>query len=68
MKLSDMTPGQLFDLFVAHGVTTAEIAEMSGKDIQRHIGEMRAAEPDDDPITDAEIADAIRRYAADIYI
>jgi len=58
-----MTGAELFDLFAAHGVTTAEIAAMDVDTVTRHVAEMRQDEPDDLPLTNVEIARAILDYA-----
>jgi hypothetical protein len=56
---------ELFNMFVHAGVSTSEIAAMDSGMLTQQIAEMRSAEPDDLPYTDAEIADAILRYASE---
>ena len=58
-----MTNEELFDRFVAHGVTTAEIAPMDPADLTRQIAQMRGDEPDSLHMTSAEIAARILHYA-----
>jgi len=58
-----MTGEQLFNLFVEHSTTAAEVARMSVKAVEQHVREMRASEPDDIPMSDREIARAILDYA-----
>ena len=58
-----MSKNELFDRFTAHGTTTAEVAAMGLETVTRQIGEMRRDEPDDLPLTDAEIARAVLDYA-----
>ena len=58
-----MTGEELFNLFVEHSTTTAEIARMNVKTVEQHIREMRASEPDDILMSDREIARAILDYA-----
>lgn len=59
-----MTTGaNLFDLFVAHGVTTAEIAAMDVDMMTLHVGQMRQSEPDELRLTSEEIARLILAYA-----
>ncbi|HUX78055.1 MAG TPA: hypothetical protein VMY40_15590 [Anaerolineae bacterium] len=55
----------LFDQFVAHGVTRAEIARMDLKTLTQHIHEMRTAgaDVDDLALTDEEIARQILEFA-----
>jgi len=64
-KVPDLaTCEDLFDLFVAHGVTIGEIAAMvilGIERIERQIHELRVG-PDDLPYTDREIAEGIMRY------
>lgn len=62
-KVKGQTSSDLFDLFVGHSTTVAEIAAMDENDIERQIHEMRQDEPDDLELTDAEIADGIYRFA-----
>ncbi len=56
-------PSELFDRFVEKSVTAAEIAAMDVAVLTRQIAEMRADEPDDIDMTDAEIAKAILSVA-----
>jgi len=58
-----MTGEQLFDLFVEHSTTTAEVARMSVRAVERQVQEERASEPDDIPMSGREIAQAILDYA-----
>lgn len=59
-----MTTGaELFDIFVAHGVTTAEIAAMDADIMTLHVKQMRQDEPDDLPLTNEEIARLVLDYA-----
>jgi len=58
-----MTGEQLFDLFVERSRTPAEVARMSVRAVERQVREMRASEPDDIPMSDREIAQAILDYA-----
>ena len=58
-----MNAEQLFDLFVAPGITTTDIAQMDVNTVTQHVAEMRRDEPDDIPMTDWEIAQAILDYA-----
>ena len=58
-----MNAEQLFDLFVAHGITTTEITQMDINTVTQHIAELRRDESDDIPMTDWEIAQAILDYA-----
>ena len=52
----------LFDLFVAPGVTAAEIAQMDIETVTQQVGELR--EPGvAENMSDAEIADAILEFA-----
>ena len=55
--------GELFDVFVAHGVTREEIASMDLETVTQHVREMRTADPDLLALTDEEIARAILKYA-----
>jgi hypothetical protein len=62
-----MNAEQLFDLFVEHSITAQEIAAMNLTDIERGVHELRQAQPQPDnlPLSDAEIARAIYTYATD---
>ena len=55
---------ELYDLFVAPGITYEEVADMSNETIRQQVHELRQDDPDDDiDLTDEEIADAVRRHA-----
>jgi len=58
-----MDTAELFDRVVAHGVTAREIAQMDPAQLERHIAELRRAEPDGISFSDRQIAEAIRCYA-----
>ena len=69
MKLTEAE--QMFDLFVAGGITCAEFSAIMGIAEQGQTGidimtwqiqDMRQNEPDDLPYTDREIAEGIMRY------
>ena len=53
-----MSPEQLFDLFVTHGVTVQEVAKMNLSTLQRQIRELRT-DPDDIRMTHRQIAKAM---------
>lgn len=52
----------LFDLFVAPGVSAAEIAEMDAEMAAQQVGELREADIAPE-MTDVEIAEAIIEFA-----
>jgi len=59
-----MTGAELYELFVAPGITTDEIALMNIKTMAQQVHELREDDPDDDfNMTDQEIAEAILEYA-----
>lgn len=62
-EVIQMTGEQLFDLFVAPGVTAAEIAKMSVGTLTHQIREMRDDQDDDILMSDRQIAVAILEYA-----
>lgn len=58
-----MSGAELFDLFVGGQTTTEEIAKVGVHVLAYQIQGLRAVEPDDIPMTDKEIAQAILDYA-----
>ena len=57
---------ELFDLFVAHGVSTLEIISGGLTNLHRQIGELRREEPDKFTLSDSEIANMIWDYARNV--
>lgn len=62
-KENKMSQENLFDLFVGGQASVQDIAPMDVDTIAAQVGEMRADDPDDIPMTDHEIAQAIHDYA-----
>lgn len=58
-----MTGEELFDRFAAHIVTPQEVAAMDLAIVTDQISEFRLIDPDDIPMSNAEIAQAILEYA-----
>ena len=58
-----MTGEELFDLFVEHSVTVAEVAKMSVGTLSAQIRELRDENDDDILMSDRQIAIAILDYA-----
>ena len=56
---------ELWDRFVAHGVTAAEIATLDHATLERQVHELRQAEPDELSFDDYAIAASLGYIAAD---
>jgi len=59
----DYSTSDLYDMFVAPGVSYDDVAGMSGAEMERQIAEMRRDNPDDVPMTDDQIAQEVHRFA-----
>ena len=63
-----MENSELYDRFVAPGVTYLDVSQMGIVTIERQIAEMRQDEPDNIPLSDTEIAQRIIWYARETYL
>jgi hypothetical protein len=61
---TQISTDDLYDLFVAAGVTYEEIEAMDPETITRQVAELRSENPDDLDLTNDDIAQMIVRYAS----
>jgi len=63
---AETDPDNVYDMFVAPGVTRQEIADMATTDIEQHVAQLRADNPDTLPLENWEVVALIQQVAKEI--